>query len=167
MNENSTLDRLVSQISADERSTLLEKIRANPTLSQEPLRTHRDEDVQGATFEERYRRLSPIVRMLHHIVGLCTGRAAAKVFEDRQISLLAKNVEGSAPGVFDHRQGRLLNGFFVSLIELKRAARFFYTVLDTGPGKDRGAFYAILGSLEMEDIHLRLQNECGPRAILA
>jgi len=151
----------------DERFTLLEKIRANPILSQEPLRAHRDEDVQGATFEERYRRLSPIVRMLHHIIGLCTGRAAPKVFEDRQVSLLAKNVESSAPGVFDYRQGRLLNGFFVSLIDLKQAARFFYSVLDTGPGKDRGAFYAILGSLEMEDIHLRLQNECGPRAILA
>jgi len=167
MNEYSTLDRLVSQMNDDERFTLLEKIRANPILSQEPLRAHRDEDVQGATFEERYRRLSPIVRMLHHIIGLCTGRAAPKVFEDRQVSLLAKNVESSAPGVFDYRQGRLLNGFFVSLIDLKQAARFFYSVLDTGPGKDRGAFYAILGSLEMEDIHLRLQNECGPRAILA
>ena len=167
MNENSTLDRLVSQMNADERVTLLEKIRANPTLSQEPLRAYRDEDVQGITFGDRYRRLSPIVRMFHHIVGLCTGRTAAEVFEDRQILLLAKSVEASAPGVFDYRQGRLLKGFFASLIDLKRAARFFYNVLDTGPGKDRGAFYAILGSLEMEDIHLRLQNECGPRAILA
>jgi len=167
MNENSTLDRLVSQISVDERFTLLEKIRANPVLSQEPLRAYRDEDVQGITFGDRYKRLSPLTRMFHHIIGLCTGRTAAEVFEDRQILLLAKNVEARAPGVFDYRQGRLLNGFFSLLIELKQAARFFYNVLDTGPGKDRGAFYAILGSLEMEDIHLRLQNECGPRAILA
>ena len=167
MSENSSLDRLVSQMNADERVTLLEKIRANPTLSQEPLHVHMDDDVQGFTFGDRYRRLSPFARMFHHIIGLCTGRTAAEVFEDRQIFLLAKNVEARAPGVFGYRQGRLLNGFFASLIELKQAARFFYAVLDTGPGKDRGAFYAILGSLEMEDIHLRLQNECGPRTILA
>jgi len=161
-----TFDKLVSQMSIEERLSLLEKIRASSKMiSLEPLYVQKDADVQGISFEEQYKREPWLIRILYRIIGLFTNKAAAKAFEDRRILLMAKNVEAGSLGVFDYRQNHLQGGFFVSLVELKQAARFFSNVLDTG--KDRGAFYAILGSLEMEDIHQRLQNECGPRAILA
>ena len=161
------LGRLVSQMSIEERLGLLEKIRRNSAISQEPLYVHRDADVRGIGFGEQYKRLSWFVRAFYRIVGLCTNRDAVRVFEDGRIRLIARDAEAGSPGVFDYRRNQLLDGFFLSLTDLKQAARFFYNVLDTGANRDRGTFYAILGSLEMEDIHLRLQNECGPQAILA
>jgi len=168
MNRLHTFDELVAQLSIEERLSLLEKIRASSKMiSLEPLYLQKDAEVQGVSFEEQYKRQPWLIRILYRIIGLFTSRAAAKVFEDRRVLLMAKSVEAGTLGVFDYRQNHLQGGFFVSLAGLKQAARFFFNVLDTSTGKDRGEFYAILGSLEMGDIHLRLQNECGPRAILA
>jgi len=165
MSANLTLDRLVSQMSIEERLGLLEKIRNNSTISFEPLYVPNEDDDRRVNFEEQYRILPWFIRLFYHIVGLFTGKSAAKVYENGQILQMGRAIEVNAPGVFDCQNNRLLNVFFLSLVELKDAARFFYTVLDTGINKDRGAFYAVLGSLEMEDIHRLLQNECNPHAI--
>jgi len=166
MSANDTLNRLVSQMSVEERLALLDRIRENSTISLEPLYVQGEEDAQRVSFEEQYKRLPWFVRLFYRLVGIFTGKAAAKVYENGRMLLMARKIEASAPGVFDYQQNRLLDGFFVLLCELKDAARFFYNVLDTSINKDRGAFYAILGSLEMEDVHLRLQGECGPQAAL-
>jgi len=167
MSENQTLDRLISRMSVEERLDLLKKIRANSTISMEPLYVPKDWGLQTVSFEAQFKRRPWFVRMVYRVMGLFTGRTAAKVFEDERMLLAGRLIETGAPGVFDYRQNRLQEGFLSSLTELKEAARFFYNVLDTGINKDRGAFYAVLGSLVMEDIHIRLQHECGPQTILA
>ena len=166
MNANSTLERLVSQMNIEERLGLLEKIRKSSTISYEPLYVPKEEDGRRVNFEALYKGLPWFVRLYYYVIGLFTSRAAAKVYERGRILMLGKTIEASAPGVFDCQEGRLLDGFFCSLIALKDAARFFYTVLDTGINKDRGAFYSVLGSMEMAEINRTLATECNPHALL-
>ena len=166
MNANPMLDRLVSQMNIDERLGLLEKIRKNSTISFEPLYVTKEEDEQGIVFEEQYKRLPWFVRLFYCVIGFFSAKSPARVYENGRMLMLGKSIEASAPGVYDYRQNRLLDGFFRLLIDLKDSARFFYNVLDTSINKDRGAFYAILGSLEMEDLHRKLQEECSPHTVL-
>ena len=164
MNTNPMLDRLVSQMNIDERLGLLEKIRRSSTISFEPLYVSKEEDEQSINFEEQYKRLPWFVRLFYCIIGFFSGKTPVNIFENGRMLMLGKSIEASAPGVYDYRQNRLLDGFFQLLIDLKDSARFFYNVLDTSINKDRGAFYAILGSLEMEELHRKLQVECSPHA---
>jgi len=152
-------------MSIEERFGLLEKIRKNSAISFEPLYMPREEDERRIDFEGLYKELPWFVRLFYFVIGFFSGKTAAKVYENGQMLALGKGIEASAPGVYDYRQNRLSEGFFVLLVELKDAARFFYNVLDTSINKDRGAFYAILGSLEMEEVHRQLQGECNPQAV--
>ena len=164
MNANHTLDMLVSQMSIEERLRLLEKIRENSPITIKPLYEAKSSD-WGVSFEELYVGLPWIVRLFYRIVGLFTSRTASKVYENRRMLAMAREIEADAPGIFSYKQNRLLDGFYRELVALKDAARFFYNVLDTSINKDRGAFYAVLGSLEMEDLHVRLQTECKASAV--
>jgi hypothetical protein len=47
-------------------------------------------------------------------------------------------------------------------MDLKEAARFFYTAMDASVNRDKAGFYAFLGSLEMGDLHRRLETETVP-----
>jgi len=166
MSANATLERLVSQMNIEERLGLLEKIRQNSPLSSEPLYVPKEEDEQKVNFEEQYKGLPWFVRLFYYVIGLFTSKPASKVYENGRILMVGKTIEASAPGVFDCQENRLLDGFFLMLIELKDSARFFYNVLDTGINKDRGAFYSVLASLEMEEVHRTLLGECCPSAVL-
>jgi len=169
MRANNTLDRLASQISAEERRWLLEKIKNGAAISMEPLYAQREKEKAppALPFEEQYKRLLWLARLFYFVNGFFTGRSAAKAFEDRRMLLMARGIEADSPGVFDYRKNRLRHGFYASLVELRDAARFFHGALGKSISKDRGAFYATLGSLEMEDVHRKLQSECSPQAILA
>jgi hypothetical protein len=52
-------------------------------------------------------------------------------------------------------------------VDLKNSVRFFKDAFDVSFNRDRGAFYAFLGSLEMIDIHQRLDGEIVPSEVSA
>jgi hypothetical protein len=49
-----------------------------------------------------------------------------------------------------------------ALVDLKNAVRFFYNALDSSVTKDRGAFYAFLGSYEMPEMHRQFSKMSSP-----
>ena len=165
MSANPTIDRLVSRMNIDERVTLLAKIRENSTISEGPLYVPKKEDEKSQDSKLQYQKQPWFIRLICRLIGYFSGRGAAGVFENWLMLRAAREMEAQTPGIFDYGEGRLLNGFFLRLVELKDAARFFYNVLDTSINSDRGAFYSTLGSLEMRDVHVRLQAACDPKAV--
>jgi hypothetical protein len=166
MSANNNLERLVSRMDMGERLVLLEKIRATATVSIESPPSGTCDGERAENLVASYGAQAWFIRMLYSIIAVFAGKSALKLFMEKRMAALGKGIEKSAPGVFNYKQIQLLEGFFVSLVELKDASRFFYNMLDTSINKDRGAFYAILGSLEMGEIHRRLQRECTPQAVL-
>jgi hypothetical protein len=163
--EDKTLNRLVSQLTLEERHDFLEKLRGQSTLSFEPLYESEEADEKLENFEEQYSRLPWHLRLYYFIVGLLKSKPPAKVFEDRRIGRLGREIAAAAPGLYDYQRNLLLADFHRHLSKLKEAARFFFTALDASVNRDKGAFYAFLGSLEMEDIHRRLQADASPATI--
>jgi truncated hemoglobin YjbI len=161
-----TLNRLVSELSIDERLKFLDKLRGQTTISFEPLYTVREEADSAGQFDAQFGNLPWYYRLAYFILSLFKSKAPSAIYADSQVGKLGKKIETIAPGLYNAQRNILLADFYRLIAELKEAARFFFTALDSSVNRDRGSFYAFLGSLEMEEIHRRLQNETGPEAIL-
>ncbi|MCL2558622.1 MAG: DUF5312 domain-containing protein [Treponema sp.] len=164
MGANDTLDRLVSQMSVDERMRMLGEIRRKSPASADipPERwvsQRKKTEAKGALADLHW-----ASRLFYRIAGLFSGRTAERAYEGMRVTALAKVIKADSPGYFDFKQNCLRNKFYADLLRLRDAARFFYGVLETSINKDRGAFYAVVGSIEMPEAHRALQNACHAHA---
>ncbi|MDR2784272.1 MAG: DUF5312 domain-containing protein [Treponema sp.] len=165
MDENKQFNKLASSLSIEERNDLLKKLAGQSTLSHEPL--YDDDKVESSvkTIESQYQTLPWYKHLLLFILSFFKNKSAIKVYENRLISKIGQEIETKCPGYFNYRNLLLLPLFHKALTELKVNVRFFKDALDTGLNKDRGAFYAFLGSLEMGDVHKRLEEEITPSCL--
>jgi hypothetical protein len=164
MAEDRTLTRLVSELTLEERKNLLEKLKSQTDLSTEPLYEVKDE-AGALKIEDQYAKLPWYYRFFYFIMSFFKSKTPVKVFEDSQVAKLGRVIEGYSPGLYDYQHAYLLSEFYQSLLELKEGARFFFTALDASVGRDKGGFYAFLGSLEMEEAHRLLQTKTDPHTI--
>ena len=166
MAESGNFDRLVSGLSLEERQNLLEKLKGQSSISGEPLYLVNKEDAPAADIQTEYSRLPWYYRLWYFILSFFKAKPPIKIFEDYQVSTLGHIVNEKSPGLYDYQRGLLLPAFYRQMERLKTAARFFYSTLDISVNRDKGAFFAFLGSLEMAELHKRLQAETDPNAIV-
>jgi hypothetical protein len=164
MAEDKTLNRLVSELTLDERQNLLEKLKAQSNLSGDLLYEVKEES-PSAKIDEQYAKLPWYYRLFYFILSFFESKPPIKVFEDGQVGKLGREINTRAPDLYDYQRAYLLPEFFKLISDLKEGARFFFTALDAGFNRDKGGFYAFLGSLEMGEVHLRLQTETDPNVI--
>ncbi|MDR0554777.1 MAG: DUF5312 domain-containing protein [Treponema sp.] len=164
MGEEDAFNRLSLELTLEERTNLLDKLTNQSSMSQEPL--YEDKAAAPlADMEKQYTRQPWYYRLWFWLLSLFKSRSPFKLYEDRELAKLGKLINSSAPGCYDHTKGILLPEFYNLLLGLKEGSRFFYSALDAGVNQDKGAFYAFLGSLEMEAIHTRLEQETAPALI--
>ncbi|MDR2553190.1 MAG: DUF5312 domain-containing protein [Treponema sp.] len=159
MGETWTLSRLAASLSYEERQTLLHKLQTQSSISSGPLYIHMEEAQEDVNIQEQYARLPWFYRLWYHFLGLLKGELPSALYEDRWFAEAAHRIEKTAPGIFDFKRGRLLPVFYDQLEKLKEGARFFHAALDAGFNQNKTAFFGFLGSLEMEDIHIRIHAE--------
>ena len=159
-------ERMVAGLSLDERKNLLDKLNGQSNISAEPLYVRGEEPVPVENIEAEYTKLPWYFRIWYFVLGFFKAKPPVKIFEDHQVSVLGIKTEEKCPGLYDYQKDMLLPAFHRHLTKLKDAARFFYSALDTSVNRDKGAFFAFLGSLEMSDVHMRLQTETDPRIIV-
>ncbi|MDR1411723.1 MAG: DUF5312 domain-containing protein [Spirochaetaceae bacterium] len=164
MEEAGTMSRLASSLSLTERKELLEKLKSLSLISQDPLYQDTDDSNFEEDAERRFSKLSIFLRIWYYILGLFKSQSPLAVFKNRELVKLGKEAETKAPGFYS-ASGYLLPQFYEAIGRLKANSRFFYSALDTGFSRDKGAFYGFLGSLEMEEIHSRLVSETDPAII--
>jgi hypothetical protein len=163
MSDTGVFGRLASTLSMDDRRSLLEKLNAQPGGS----RILYEEGAEAETGDSRkqYAALSWLYRLFYWFIGLFKGKTPLQVFQDQQLAQLGRLIAAQSPGMYDYEQDLLLPGFYRITTELKTGARFFYDALDMSVNRDKGAFYAFLASLEIEDIHRMLLETTDPQKI--
>jgi hypothetical protein len=166
MAEISALEKLAASLTLEERKELLRKINARLQESNGSLCAE-DEALVSYSIENLYDNLPWFIRLFYFILSLFKDTVPVRAYESRLIAKVGQEIEERTPGLYDYDEGVLLPGFFEELTALKESSRFFYNVLDVSVNRDRGAFFAFLGSLEMENIHRRLQTVADPDAITA
>jgi hypothetical protein len=152
-------NKLISNLSVEERHGLLERLKSQSSLSAEPLYNEESTAVPSGDFETGYSKLPWFYRLWYYIVSLFKSKSPAKIFEDSRVSLLGSKIEEKTPGLYDYQNGMLLPLFYRQMEKLKEASHFFYSALDASVNRDRGAFFSFLSSLEMPNVHKALQRE--------
>jgi hypothetical protein len=166
MAENETFSHLVSEMSLEERTHLLERLSAQSNISKDPLYTDGEEEQPILDIEEQFARLPWYQHLWFFIIGLFKTITQIKLYEESQVKKIGKKIQLLAPGVFDYKRNMLLPIFYESLIDVRDGSRFFYSALDTSINRNKGAFYAFLGSLEMGEVHTHLQSQTNPHLII-
>ncbi|MDR1353492.1 MAG: DUF5312 domain-containing protein [Treponema sp.] len=164
MEEAGIMSRLASSLSLTERKDLLEKLKSLSLISKDPLYQDTDDPNLDGDAERRFSKLSIFLRIWYYILGLLKSQTPLAVFKNRELAKLGKEAEARAAGFYS-ASGYLLPQFYEAVGKLKANSRFFYSALDMGFSRDKGAFYGFLGSLEMEEIHSRLVSETDPAII--
>jgi hypothetical protein len=157
MDSSGTFKQLARELSPGERKNLLQKLRQQLTISQEPL--YVEEQLPTVVAEDEYGHLPWYYHIGFLILSFFAAKPPAKLYHEREITKVGRTISIQTSGLYDHAKSLLLAQFYQELVELKESARFFFTTLDVSVGQDKGAFYAFLGSLEMEDIHNKLVQE--------
>jgi len=165
MEENVIFDRLVSGLPLGERQNLLQKLNSYSDISGDPLYVDDEKTASSGDLSSDFSALPWYYRLWYFILSFFKNKAPMDIFGDHQVAVLGKKIEERAPGVYDYQERMLLPAFYLHIERLKEASRFFYTALDTSVNRDKGAFFAFLGSLEMPDIHKYLEAETDPKAI--
>ncbi|MCL2831547.1 MAG: DUF5312 domain-containing protein [Treponema sp.] len=162
MQDYDHFDRLVSGLTLQERQNLLEKLKSLSILSVEPLYTAENDIESPLSIDEMYSRLPWYSRLRYFIQSIFSGKTPVKLFAIRQMELLGREINEQTAGLYSFRSGKLQPVFYTLTENLKAAARFFYSALDAGFNRDKRAFYAFLGSLEMPAVHFQLQSAVDP-----
>jgi hypothetical protein len=161
MSDGGTFNRLAFELSLDERKNLLEKLNSQSNISKAPLYGE-VEDGPTVDITEQYLMLPWYYRLWFFILSVVKSKTPVRIFEDREVVKLGRIIDAQTPGLYDYGRGLLLQEFYKELTALKEGSRFFFTALDASVNRDKGAFYAFLGSLEMGEVHKRLTAATDP-----
>lgn len=165
MEEGSTFNRLVSGLSLEERGNLLSKLSSQSDLSTEPLYLE-EKDNAGFDVKSQYEKMAWYARLWYFLLGLFKSSSPVKVYEDSLIAKIGAAINSKTPGMYNYHEAQLLPEFHRALLNLKDAARFFYSALDVSVNRDKGSFFAFLASLEMAEIHRRLSRDTTPQTLV-
>ncbi len=153
----SSFDRLVSELSRDERRQMLERIRSSVTVVEEPLsRFHERPKVDLAA---ELQKLSFIQRVWLLICALLNGRNRVEVIEQFLIKDLGREIQKQAPGLIDLRGGTARALLYEQLETLRNHARVFRVPLSRAVGSADSSFYAFLCGFEMPQLQNQLEED--------
>jgi hypothetical protein len=162
MSDNNAFERLSSGLSQYERLKLLEKIVSFSDTTEGSLINTEKEIEESVKAEETYTRLPWYSRLWFFILGFFTGKTPLEMFINSKIAEIGRGIDLMFPGMFYWQKMQLRKNFQDELKKLKEAARFFYTILDSGISRNRGAFFVLWGSIEMRELHARLSEQTEP-----
>jgi hypothetical protein len=157
-------NRLASELSVKERSSLLEKLSNQASLASAVL--YEESEDEGAFIaENQYQKLPWYYKIWFFILSFFNSRPPLKLYEDHIMAHLSKDLEDKCPGFYHYQKDMLLPKFQDELIKLRDGSRFFYNALDASFNRDKGGLMVFLGSLEMPGIHKLIVEDTDPAAL--
>ncbi|MDR1932567.1 MAG: DUF5312 domain-containing protein [Spirochaetales bacterium] len=159
--EESVFDKLVHDISHDERKNLLEQIGQNAAVSGEPL-AEEYSGGEAVDLEDVYRKLDIFSRIIVFFKMLFSGRRRDEVLEHELLANIARDIQKKSSGIMNFSQRTFLPAFCEEVRMLRDNVQPFVPPLTEASGRNKGDFIAFLAGLYMEDIQNRLIRETDP-----
>ncbi|MDR1930857.1 MAG: DUF5312 domain-containing protein [Treponema sp.] len=160
-------NRLVSELSLDERAKMLEKLNTQTDFANTTLYDENSQEAPVEQLEVRYQKLPWYYKFWFFILSFFKSRSPLKLFEEQLMLKMSIKIEEKAPGLYQYQNDLLLAGFQEELIKLRDGSRFFYSTLDSSFNRDRGGLMVFLGSLEMPEIHKQIVENTDPQGLSA
>ncbi len=168
METPSVFDKLVEELSRDERRKLLSQLEDVVVLSTEPLQSAPVPEEEGAADSQiAFQLLGSFVRFLYMLKGLFTGKTGIEAYEETLLSRVKKEIAHRAPRLADFRHGVFLERMKTELESLKASADFFFPNLLPPSERVRSEFIAFLARRRAEPLMKQLEDETDPRTVVA
>ncbi len=166
MEEQSRFDRLVKNLSKNERHDLLDKLRTatKPALSQEPLKII-EEESGSFDYNKAFQQLSWIERLFLFLRVMFTSDTREELLEEMILAKLSKQVERNYSNIYTHSSGELAANFYWSVKKLQDRLSFLREPLRQSLAAQKKDFFAFLVGWEMPDIQERLMAEVDPEHV--
>ncbi|MFW6360212.1 MAG: DUF5312 family protein [Spirochaetota bacterium] len=166
MEEQSRFDRLVKNLSKNERHDLLDKLRTvtKPTLSQEPLKII-EEESGSFDYNKAFQQLSWIERLFLFLRVMFTSDTREELLEEMILAKLSKQVERNYSNIYSHSNSELAANFYWSVKKLQDRLSFLREPLRKSLAAQKKDFFAFLVGWEMPDIQERLMAEVDPEHV--
>jgi hypothetical protein len=153
-------DRLVSDLSGQERQDMLARIRYSQVVDETPLRE------QEATPETRFERvfadLSFFERLMLFFRSMLTGMERVLVIGEISLKRIAKKISSRSRGCFNPHTLELQEEFFDHLERLQESADLFRGPLRDALRLHKRDFIAFLAGMEMPIVQEHLLRESDP-----
>ena len=154
-------DRLVSGMSLNDRSEMLERINQGTASVVQFVETENQLPEKNLSLHLRFKEESVFYRFLLWIRAIFQKKDSEKIYNEDVIASMARRLTRDHPGVLNHRNGLLDTVFYQHLKSLKAAADFFkpyFNIIDDNPGD----FYVFLSSFVAPELSERINSEADP-----
>ena len=121
----SAFDKLVADLSMDDRATMLENINKNTAPAIQFVENEEKLPENSMTLHLRYKQESLFYRIILWFRGLIYKKDSEKIYNEDVLASLARRVNRDHPGIVNHRIQVLDSLFYEHLKALKEAADFF------------------------------------------
>lgn len=153
-------DRLVSELSREQRQDMLEKLKSSVFDSGNLV----DEDEEGEHYDstdvaERVKKLGLLARLWLLIRSMFQGRPQEDILESDLLSQTAKRIGRQAPDILEPGTRQAKPGLYKRLRTLEQATRTCFEIIGPAAGEQKGAFLAFLLERESEEVRLRLKSD--------
>lgn len=159
-------DRLVEELTPDERKSLLERIQQLHPISEEPVVSNIQEEAE-VDFEREFQALGLVEKILLWIRAFFTRRIREEVLEEHLVKKLSRELQRKAPGMVDTKRKLLLPPFAERVEKLKPYFSTLSSLIAPLRGNRRTRFISFLAAFEMETITERLKTELDPFYLIA
>src|SRR6056297_2810826 len=166
MEDPSVFDRLVRNLSGDERRDLLDRLGSgsHTVISQEPLKSPGDE-IPEVDYGHLFQSLRWWERVVIVFRVMLTRTSREEVLEELVLNKLGRRIERNYNGIYIHTDGELGSNFYWNLKKLDETLFFLREPFRRAFGIQKKEFFAFLAGWEMPDIQDRLLSEIEPEQV--
>jgi len=166
MKDTSVFDRLVEELTPEERKNLLERIQQLHPVSQEPVVSNMQEE-EEVDFEREFQALGLLEKILLWFRAFFTRRLREEVLEEYLVKKLGRELQRKAPGLLDVKGKLFLPAFAEKVEKLKPHLSVLSSLISPLSGSRRTQFISFLAAFEMETTVERLKTDLDPYYLIA
>ena len=154
-------DRLVENLSSEDRIEMLRKLKMNGAPSVQFVETERYSNEENVSLRIKYKSESIFYRLYIWFKSFFTKRSSEEVYNEDLLLNIAKQINRDHPGLINYHTKVLDSIFYDRLLALKNAADFFkgyFLRIDENPGD----FYIFLSTFVVPELSEKINSIVDP-----
>ena len=161
MKEKSVFDRLISDLSQEERLEMIKKMHHIAPINDLPLKKEALEEEYD--YEKSYQNFSFFEKVYIFIIVLFSSKEKEKIIENLSMDKLARQLEKDVPGLINYNKKIFLNKFLLEIEKLQESIIIFRGTLSLIMKSNEIDFIAFLVGLHFPEIEAKLLKDINPK----
>jgi uncharacterized LabA/DUF88 family protein len=161
MHDGSVFDRLVQELSQEERQKMLSGLAAMFEQENDPVHPV-EEDPEPVNLESEYALFPFFKKLIVLLRTFFTPLTRMEIIEDAVMRRIASHLENSYPGLYDYQTGMVSPLFLKEMKRLHKGIQVFTVPISRLTSRRKEELFALLINQDMPHIENRINETCRP-----